>query len=289
MEFGGAGHTHVSAPQGVVVYADEASDPRFSKMQWAAACSDTRVIRPCLIWSREDTQAASILASKLQDQVARLKARVNHNRDEARKPGTPQWHLLKDINDEIARYNAQLPRGGRIGRKQRMTIERCFKYEVLEREGKKGGLDFVWYAFSAYQDASFPYYRQIRGLNPSKTVLICEDNVGVHHKARRLMADLIHEFDIKFIDTPANSPDLQPIEHLHKDQKDLLFDFRRHVTSAAGAVQLEAENRMKGIWQHNRDFDDQVKWRMSIDYFKGLADRAKNSTPKYGNRYKDSL
>jgi hypothetical protein len=32
LEFGGSGHTHVSAPRGEVVYADEASDPRFSKI-----------------------------------------------------------------------------------------------------------------------------------------------------------------------------------------------------------------------------------------------------------------
>jgi hypothetical protein len=33
LEFGGSGHTHVSAPRSVVVYTEKASDPRFSKMQ----------------------------------------------------------------------------------------------------------------------------------------------------------------------------------------------------------------------------------------------------------------
>jgi hypothetical protein len=32
LEFGGVGHTHVSAPRGVVVYADQASDPCFLKI-----------------------------------------------------------------------------------------------------------------------------------------------------------------------------------------------------------------------------------------------------------------
>lgn len=54
LEFGGAGHTHVSVPRGDVVYADEASDSHFSKMQWDAASNDTRVVRPYLIWDREE-------------------------------------------------------------------------------------------------------------------------------------------------------------------------------------------------------------------------------------------
>ena len=49
LEFGGVGHTHVSAPCGVVVFSDQASDPHFSKMQWDVACTDTRVKHPCLV------------------------------------------------------------------------------------------------------------------------------------------------------------------------------------------------------------------------------------------------
>jgi hypothetical protein len=46
MEFGGSSYRHVSAPEGVSIYIDERNDTRFSKMQWAASCSDTRVKRP---------------------------------------------------------------------------------------------------------------------------------------------------------------------------------------------------------------------------------------------------
>jgi hypothetical protein len=220
----------------VVVYADQASDPRFSKMQWDVACTDTRVKRPCLVWTRENQEQASVLARKLENQIKRLRSHVDFNRLEALKPGTSQNRYFEDLNAQVDSHNASIPSGQRSGRKRRFTIDRAFKYEALEREAKKGGLDFVWYAFNAYEQELFPYYQKIRDLNPHCQVYICEDNVGVHHKARRLLADQIHEFDIKFIDTPANSPDLQPIEHLHKDQKRLISDTRFKTTSAAAAV-----------------------------------------------------
>jgi hypothetical protein len=226
LEFGGSGHTHASAPQGEVVYADEASDPRFSKMQWDAASNDTRVKRPCLVWNREEQEETGVLMQKLAHQNKLLHDRVNHNRAEAQKPGTNQHQLLSDLNAQVDAHNTPLPPGQRKGRKKRYTVDRAFPYEKLEREAKKGGLDFVWYAFNVYEGVLFDYYRQLRGFNPGKDVYIVEDNVGVHHKARRLLDDKIHEFGIKFLNTPVNSPDLQPIESLHKDQKKELLKTR---------------------------------------------------------------
>jgi hypothetical protein len=111
----------------------------------------------------------------------------------------------------------------------------------------------------------------------------------VHHKARRLLADQILEFNIKFRDTPHNLPDLHPYEHLHKDQKRIIKEYRKSVRSAAAAVQLEAEMQMIKIWCDNTEFNFEVRKRMHLSYFKGLAKRSRDSTPKYGNRYKDSL
>ncbi|KAF2808966.1 uncharacterized protein BDZ99DRAFT_533224 [Mytilinidion resinicola] len=189
VNFGGTGHTHVSAPRGVDIYTDDAHDPRFIKMQWDAASNDTRVKRPCLIWNYEEQEETIDLARRLDFQVSKLKARVDHNKHQALIPGTPQYQLLVDTNADIARYNASLPPGQRVGRKRRMTIDRLFKYEKLERDAKKGGLDFVWYAFKVYELTLFPYYLELRRINPGKEIYIVEDNVGVHHKARRLLAD----------------------------------------------------------------------------------------------------
>jgi hypothetical protein len=289
IEFGGTGHTHISAPKGITVYADEASDPRFSKMQWDAASNDLRVTRPCIVWNKEDKQEAEVLTQKLTHQVGLLQAKVNYNRAEASKPRTTQYKLLHDINDDIKAYNASLPPKQRTGRKQVMTIKRLFKYDKLTRDHKKGGLDFVWYAFRVYEEQLFPYYRTLQGLNPGKDVFIIEDNVGVHHKARRLLTDQIYEFNIKFLDTPANSPDLHPIESLHKDQKREIADFRFKVISTTAAVQARAENEMIRIWQRSPIFDAEVQKKFAISYFKGLAQRSKDSEPAYGNRYKDSI
>jgi hypothetical protein len=69
----------------------------------------------------------------------------------------------------------------------------------------------------------------------------------VHHKARHLLKDQIHSQKIQFLDTPANSPNLNPIKHLHKDQKDELTDYHIKIASAARATQLEAEGEMQRV------------------------------------------
>lgn len=172
-----------------------------------------------------------------------------------------------------------MPRGQRQGRKNAFTVERAFKYEKLEREAKKGGLDFVWYAFNVYEGVLFKYYMDLQRLNPGKDVYIVEDNVGVHHKARRLLADQIHEHNIRFLDTAANSPDLQPIESLHKDQKKELDKLRINTASAAAAVQAAVEKEMKAVWQESTTFNTKVEERMAISYFKGLARRSSQADP----------
>jgi uncharacterized Zn finger protein len=65
-----------------------------------------------------------------------------------------------------------------------------------------------------------------------------------------------------------NSPDLQPIESLHKDQKKELLKTRLNTTSAAGAVQLALEKEMVAVWQHSATFEAKVEERMSISYSK---------------------
>lgn len=75
-----------------------------------------------------------------------------------------------------------------------------------------------------------------------------EDNVWLHRKARTLVGDLITRFVIDFLDTPANLPDLNPIEHLHKDEKAELKKFCESVRSVAGVIKDEAEFECNRIW-----------------------------------------
>lgn len=147
----------------------------------------------------------------------------------------------------------------------------------------------MFYALRIYKTHLFPYYKRIQDLNPSKTVLIIEDNVGVHYKARRLLAPLISKLGIQFMDTSANSPDLNPIEHLYSDEKDLLEEFKLTVVGAGQVVQETAELEVEHVWTKNQAFDDCVAKRCSINYLKTLATRSMNSDPPYGNRYKDSM
>lgn len=147
----------------------------------------------------------------------------------------------------------------------------------------------MFYAFEVYKKRLFPYYETIRRLNPSKTVYVTEDNVGLHHKARRLMDPLIRRLQIMFLDMPANSPDLHPIEHLHKDEKQELEDYRSITRSQSKASRAEVDREIEWVWCQSTNFNDKMAQKADISYYKGLASRSKASTPAYSNRYKDSL
>jgi hypothetical protein len=87
----------------------------------------------------------------------------------------------------------------------------------------------------------------------------------------------------------ANSPDLHPIEHLHKDQKNELEPIR-FATQCAGRESVSfASSEMERVWCHSETFQQCVTTKADIRYWKGLAYRAKHSDPPYGNRFKDSL
>jgi hypothetical protein len=100
---------------------------------------------------------------------------------------------------------------------------------------------------------------------------------------------MINAKKIKFLDTPANSPDLNPIEHLHHDQKAILKEFRMTVISSAQVVQEAAEIEMLHTWQEDHDFAKHVARRAKLSYIQGLCKRSMESEPAYGNRYNDSM
>ena len=53
LDFSGSSYRYISTLEGVIVYINEVNDLRFSKIQWAASCSDIRIKRPCIVWNRE--------------------------------------------------------------------------------------------------------------------------------------------------------------------------------------------------------------------------------------------
>jgi hypothetical protein len=289
VDFGGSiGHQRVNAPQGVVIYTSE-HDPRFQKMQWSAACSDIRTRRPFKVWTPESDELTIELATKLHESNRHSHEEVDRQRAASEHIGTPEHDLIakaqatRDIENQFRRENGQkaLPFV--------VKPEHIFKYETFVRDRKKGGLDYVYYGFEIYEKVLFPYYSKIKASNPSMTVLISEDNVALHHKARRLMAPLINQLAIQFIDLPARSSDLHPIEHLFKDYKKLLADYRFAVRSAAKAVQQQAEQEMEAVWCDSHEFDELVVYKASLEAYQALAQRAKHAEPRYSNYYNDSI
>lgn len=288
LEMGGIGLKKKSAPRGVATYTDE-SNPVFTMMQWDAASTETRVTRPVVMWMKETEEEIEELRVKLGNAIDTLTAEVNKQRERAKDPETAEYRLIQKKQAEVNAENAKRRRVGQKGRLWDWTPERQYTYQKITRDNKKGGLDFVWYAFVAYEKYLFPYYEEIRALNPGKRVLIMEDNVGVHGKARDLLEPYIREKGIEFIQTPVWSPDLNTIEHLHKDQKRLSEDFRYSIKSTARPVKDLCKYEMRRLWQENEEFNEMAAWRLSMPYLKGLMRRSKEADPPYSNRYKDSF
>ena len=286
--FGGSQHHRVTAPRGVSTYVGQ-DKPFFIKMQCAAACADTRVRRPHAVWNRETEEELDCLKAKLDAEVQLLRDIVDEQRSKASTPGTPEYEYLEAEQAKVDAHNAEQRRKKLRGRKHKLTAARLFPYDKLVRDNKKGGIDFAWYAFEVYEKRLFPYYKEIQALNPHKQVYITEDNVALHHKARRLLASRIKADNIKFLDHPANSPDLHPIEHLHKTQKRLMKDFRIKLRGASKDMQKLAENEMERVWVCNSEFDADCKRKASITYYKALAQASKEANPPYSNRFKDSI
>ena len=289
IDFGGcSGHARGSAPLGMNIYASD-YDPRFSKMQWAAASSDTRIERPHHIWTPEDHVLSEELRTKFEQAKLQLRQEVDRQRQASLIEGTSEQRYLQSLNNQVDVENARRRLEGVQGRKQRFKPERAFKYETLERDHLKGGLDFVYYSFELYEKRLFPYYLALQRLNPSRTVLITEDNVGVHHKARKLLAPLIKQLNIQFLDLPANSSDYHPIEQLHKDQKKELEDYRFSIESAAQEIQHDAEREMRRIWCQDTGFNYIVATKADIEAYKMLAKRSMHAETPYSNNYDDSI
>ena len=98
------------------------------------------------------------------------------------------------------------------------------------------------------------------------------------------MAPLINALSIEFANHPANSPDLNPIETLHREQDDVIYLFRLNTFSKAAIVKHQCDEKLKEVWQ-SRQFDDSVRKYCSYSAFKTLVDKVKEANGH--NNFKD--
>ena len=229
------------------------------------------------------------MQAQLDAEIRLLASLIDEQRAKALIPGTPEYEYLEAEQAKIVAYNAEQKQKKVRKWKRKLTPARLFPYDKLERDNKKGGIDFAWYAFEIYIKRLFPYYKAIQDRNPRKQVYITEDNVALHHKARRLLAPRIKTDNIRFLDHPTNSPDLHPIEHLHKTQKRLMREFRLKLRGSSKDMQKLAENEMKRVWVHDIEFDAECRRKASITYYKALAKASKEANPPFSNRFNDSI
>jgi hypothetical protein len=132
-------------------------------------------------------------ASSLYAAKEALRQEVKKRRERCSQKGTLEHRLIEEKNKQIdedkkKRWHRRL-RGERNGGTLKFfTPERLFPYDKVEKEGAKGGLDFHFMAVEVYRKHLFPYVRALAKNNPTRQVVILEDDDGSHRKARRLLA-----------------------------------------------------------------------------------------------------
>lgn len=265
--FGGTATNHVSLPRGEKSYG-HSTYQRFVKEQWAAACAqDLSITRPHIVWTPQDKDIYR-LKDQLDEHNRQQKQIVDDKRWRSQNdPQSVEFATLRQRNNEIDANNKHNREQRYTGYQQRMTPVRLYKYDELK--STSDGIDFVWYGLYIYKDHLFPYIKTLRENNPGRQVVIVEDNSPIHLKARKLVDSLIQQLDIEFAEHPPFSPDLNPIETLHREQDTLLKTFILSVRSKAKAVQLQAEAKMRDIWQ-SKAFDRYVAKYCSLEAFEDL-------------------
>ena len=254
--------------------------------QWAGGTGDdVSIERPHCIWSA-DIQNLEQLKNQLAAANRQLAEAVQIRRQRALEPSTDEYNLLLAKNEAVRLQNAYHKSIGQQSRKHKWTPERLFKHEDLEPSGDKGGLNFVWYAFEILQKKLFPYYEAVQAANPSREVVIAEDNDPSHLKARRLLAPEIAARGIKFTGHPASSPDFNLIESIQHEQNKLIQDYRFNIRSSAKAVKAEAERELRRSWQSD-EMDRFWLSKGTCDALKIIADRCRDQ--EGGNHFVDNV
>lgn len=124
------------------------------------------------------------------------------------------------------------------------TPEQLYPFETFVGNEEGKAVNFIFYAFEIYRKHLFPYYHALKQANPSKKVVIQEDNAPYHTKARRLLHEIFKQGS-EFMDHPSNSPDLAPIETVQWEHPKKLDWFTFEVKDAKKATRDKAMALMK--------------------------------------------
>jgi hypothetical protein len=289
-DFGGTANHHITAPVGQTSYQSVAPI-RFSIEQWAAACgNDCSITRPWHSWeSKNAMEISKQFKRELQEANQLARSIVDEHRHNARIKGTEEHKHYTDENNR--RFNAvqQHRSQGSFQGQGPISIDKLYPYQDLvpNDDGKK--MNFVFYAFVILKPLLLPYWEALQQANPTKQVLIQEDNASPHLKARQLLQPDIQRLGVQFVIHPGNSPDLAPIEALQGDHQRLqsVQDFIYSTKDAKQATKDTAASLLRDTWQSHQ-FDKRVKGRASIAIYKELTRRCKYEQ-KGGNLMDDDV
>jgi transposase len=227
----------------------------FQIMFLGVMSSELSVPRPAFSWSKETLIHQKNSAQKVEEINRYWERRMEEKRQLATIPGTEEYEYLEKLNQDI--------RDGKSKWKKTRNANQVFKAEVFERgclkenNTSKGGIDWFLYREKILLPLLFPYIIQVQEANPEKKVWFVDDNVGLHGKAHRSVADIAKRLGIQRVPFwPPNSPDLHPIENAFDYLKDRVDSYIPSNTSQnekqrAGAFLFtEWRDRMDGIVRH---------------------------------------
>ena len=137
-------------------------------------------------------------------------------------------------------------------------------------------MNFVFYAFIILKPLLLPYWEALQQANPTKQVVIQEDDASPHLKARQLLQPDIQRLGIRFLKHPGDSPDLAPIETLQGDHQRLesVQQFIYSTRDAKRATKDAAANLLRDTWQ-SHEFNKRVRGRASIAIYRELIRRCR--------------
>jgi len=217
-------------------------------MFYGVMCSDTRLLRPAYAWTQEHITEKENSVEKVTEINAYWQRRSEEKRAQAYIPGTEEYQYIEDLNKQIR--EGKHPKWKRErGPHQEFKPEKFERGCLKENDTSKGGIDWFLYREKILLPILYPYIKKVQELNPDKKVWFVDDNVGLHGKAHRSLADIAKAMGIERIPFwPPNSPDLHPIENSFDYLKDLAEEF--YLRGSSAAEKLSAGRYLIHNWQY---------------------------------------
>lgn len=177
---------------------------------------------PYHIWTKETKEEKDYFDTMVAKERQVNREIVDSCRNNALIPGTEENRILQEIHNEVVNG----PRTATGRQRPRPPPQWIWKYDkTIKRQSTEGGIDWIRYREIVLYPLIYPFLRLIKMDNPNQEIWLVEDNAPPHSGSVNHDSRWIAEMDplgIHRCNWPPNSPDLNKIEPLWDDYKDLI-------------------------------------------------------------------